>query len=476
MLRLGRNRPRHSGGSEPGSGGSRLDRFTTPVLLRAVMGAAALAIVLFTLAAVVGAGRAEQANDTVRAEAIYPANLAQQVSLDLAALDEIVVHGLLQPGTLGSGNYPDAYDNQRRAIEENLFEVSSMVSSDETAVQQLVNVSYPLAHFHALAGDSFAAARAGDEQAAARSYGEAHTVMQESLLPAAESFADTRLTAVGQDYDRRASSASSFNRLVWVSWLVLVGVLVVVQVLVAKRFKRNFNWALVAATVAAVLVGGYTVRQLDNASSHLASAHDRALGAVHTLGKARVTAAAAWQAEGQLLLDPDGTLVGTTAAEHEGFAVHADQLFQVPRPARGAGRNHATERVDRAMAGDVPDGATGHLANARRADVSEGGNQAAEAALTEFVRLLDADQGIRQLVDAGNLTGALVRYDEATAFEQMVAAIDEARSVDQAVFEHHARSAVDSASGVGLMAAIAAVLVAGFALGGLYQRLREYRT
>ncbi|MGH9211274.1 MAG: hypothetical protein ACRD2C_11410 [Acidimicrobiales bacterium] len=469
-LRLTRGRPRHAGATT---------RFTTPQLLRVSIVGACLAIAVFALVVQIAASRTERATDTMGAEVTQPVTLAQQITLDLAELDQIVVNALLQPGELGASDFPDAYDSHRRGLQDDLVALAA-ASPGDALRQRLVDLDYALAHYHALVRESLAAADSDDPDGAAVVYGEAHTVMRETLLPEADSFAEASQVVVANDYDGHRSDVTSLSRLVLASWVLLLAVLLAVGIFVAKRFRRMVNVAVVGATVLALVAGGYTFSRLDKASSHLASAYDRAFGAIHALGQARVTTVAAWQADGLLLLDPSGTMTRSDSVEspavEERFAIEADQLFQVPDPARGAGRNHRTDRVDRARAGEVPDGATGHLAVAFDADVSDEGNEATSEALVAFARFLDADAELRLLVDSEDTVGALVRYQDAEAFDRLVAAIDDARAMDQHSLDHHAGSADDTSAGIGWVAVVASIVMVVLVVVGLYPRLREYRS
>jgi hypothetical protein len=453
--------------------GRAAPRIATPLLLRIMMALACVPIALFALAVHLGVTRNDRAVETVGQDATQGITLAQQIKLNLAELDDVAVHDLLTPPTLGPSGFPDDYSAKRRELHGNLVLAASEVPATLAYQQRLENIDYALGHYHALLRDSFDASDDGNPTQAATLYAQAHGVMQGTLLSEADSFDKANTYVLNNTYDRHKSDASSTVGLILVSWAVLLALLIGVQLLVAKRFRRVVNLALAAATVVAAVSGIFAITRLNDSSSNLTTAREGAFDGVHVLARARATVVSAWQAEGQLLLDPSGqsnppdAADGSGAGADEGFRAEADKLFRLPDGAQAAST---------AQAGEVPEGSGGYLATVIDAEVSEGGDRAATEALVAFGAFLVVDADLRELMASGDVTGARAVYEDGEAFDELTSAIDLAQSIDQRTFDDHAQAAQDATRNLGWVNAFAAVVIAALVILGLYQRLREYRS
>jgi hypothetical protein len=306
----------------------------------------------------------------------------------------------------------------------------------------------------------------GNAGRAADRYAQAHGVMNGTLLPEAE-FVDKANTYVLNDtYDTQKDRSARTARLIVATWAVLLVFLLVVQVLMARKFRRIVNPAVALATVLTVAVGGFALTRLDSATSHLAQAREQSFESVHELARARSTVVAARQTEGQLLLDPD-----RAADARADFDAQVTRLFRV---------GDREDIASVAQAGTVPDGAGGYLASVALSDgqASDGADGAASrqtiVALGDF---LVEDARIRDLVDEGGETAmatAQGAYEAARTYQVLTSSIDAAQAADRSTFESQASAAVRATSHLGRITSVAVVGVLVLVLLGLYLRLREY--
>lgn len=440
----------------PAAAAPRVRRSTTALSLRLGMALACLPVAVFAGAVQLGIARNDAAVRTVTRDATRGITAAQDIKLNLAELDEIVVEDLLSSVDLGPNGYPADYDVKRDELHDNLVLAASTSSSGAAYRQPLANIDYALAHYHTLVKEAFAAHAADDAGLAAARYREAHEVMQGTLLSAAD-FVDKANTYVLNDtYDTQKSRSRSTIRLIVGSWVALIAFLVLAQVLVARKFRRLVNLPLAAATVLAVVGGAFALARLNASADHLSSARERAFDSVHVLARAGATVVSARQSQGQLLLDP-----ADAPAAQGAFDAQASRLFRV---------QDSGDVVELARAGDVPDGAGGYLANVA------GSQDTTRRALVAFGAFLSADESLRQLVADGDIGGATSLYRRGAAFTELRASIDEAQAIDQATFDAHARKATQATSHVDQIALATAAGVLGLILLGLYLRLREYGT
>lgn len=437
-------------------------RVSTPFLLRVGMVLAVIPVAAFALAAQVGVSRNDDAVETVGQDATQGITVAQQIKLNLAELDGIVAADLLDPQPLGSSGYPDDYNIKRRELQENLALAAGEVSTGVAFQQPLVNIGYGLGHYHALLRESFAAAAGGDSVLAATSYSEANEVMEGTLLSEADGFDKANTYLLNTTYDRHQADATSATAVIVASWLALLVLLGVVQFLVARKFRRLVNLALVGATLIAAATGSFVITRLDDSSSHLTEAREHAFDSVHVLARAQATAVSARQAQVELLLDPSDP-----AASEEAFSAQADKLFRL----------HVSDDVaETAQAGHVPEGAGGYLATVIKAGGSEEADDAAREALRAFGDFLAADDRMRDDVVSEDSAATLNDRETSTAFTDLTSAIDEAQAIEQRAFDTQAGAATDATTNLGILNAVAATAVLALVLAGLYLRLREYRS
>jgi hypothetical protein len=435
-------------------------RPSTPLMLRVGMALAVLPVAFFAVAIQLASDRNESTLETVGRDATSGITVAQAIKLNIAELDAIVVQRLLEPTELGSAGFPADYNEKREELHDNLVAAASESSTGAAYRQPLINIDYALAHYHTLARDAFAANRDGDTAQAAQLYAQAHEVADGTLLAEAD-FVDKANTYVLNDtYDAQTARAASTNRLIVIASVVLVAFLVVVQLLMARKFRRMVNVSLLAATVLAAGCGAFALARLDSSAGSLTEAREQAFDSVHVLARARATVVSARQAQGQLLLAPS-----SAPQALESFNEQAERVFRV----------QDGDAAQLALAGEVPPGAGGYLARtvATGADASQ---EASREALVAFGEFLEADADLREQVSSGDLAGARATYERGEAYSMVTGAIDDARDSDQDLFDDHVADANRTASGVGPLALGAAVGVLLLVVGGLYLRLREYRT
>jgi hypothetical protein len=422
---------------------------------------ACLPVVAFAAAVQLGIDRNDSTVRTVGSEATRGITYAQALKVELADLDEVVVRSLLEGTPLDPNGLPGDYNATRADVHESLVLAALVSSSGQAYEQPLANIDYVLSHYHALVKDAFAAMVADDPAGAFAAYGQAHQVMAETLLPEADFVDKANSYVLNDSYDRQNARSASTERLIVVTWLVLLAFLVLVQVLLAKRFRRVLNLGLALATVVVLASGAFALNRLGDSSAHLTRAREQAFDSVHVLARARATAVSARQAQGQFLLDP-----ATAEAARAAFQNEVGRLLRV----------QGSDVADLARAGTVPAGAGGYLARVAGPVATSADPESVQRAVVAFGAFLAEDAAMADLAAAGDTAAATATYTGGRAYAELGAAIDSAQAIEQASFDDAAGDAADAArllDEVNLLSAAGALLLV---LLGLFQRLREYRT
>jgi hypothetical protein len=428
------------------------------------MALAVVPVAVFAVAVQVGVARNDSTVRTVGRDATRGITVAQTLKLNLAELDALVVQDLLGATPLSPSGFPENYNTKRSELHENLVLAALRSQEGEAYQQPLANIDYVLAHYHTLVKDAFAARAGGDTARAAETYGRAHAVMAETLLPEAD-FVDKANTYVLNDtYDNQKARSTSTGGVIVVAWIVLLVFLVLAQVLLARKFRRMLNLPLVVATVVAVVVGSFAMSRLGSSAHHLTGAREQAFDSVHVLARARATVVSARQSQGLLLLDPT-----QAARADEDFGAHIGRLFRV---------QGSDDVMSLAQSGTVPDGAGGYLATVAAAESDAppgaGHDDSGQDTVVAFGDFLVEDANMRDLVDSDAVRTARGVYDNARTFTVLSDAIDDAQAADQATFDAHARSAAAATGRVDEITLGAAGAVLLLVLLGFYLRLREY--
>ena len=445
---------------------TRAGRFrapSTPFLLRLGMALACLPVVAFAVAIHVGVERNDSTVRTVGREATRGISVAQALKVELAELDEVVVRSLLGRARLNTTGFPDDYNAKRAELHDSLVLAALVSSSGSVYEQPLVNIDYVLSHYHALIKDAFAAARDGDMTRASETYGQAHQVMAETLLPEADFLDKANSYVLNDSYDTHTARSASTARLILVSWLVVLAFLVLAQVLVAKRFRRVLNLGLALATLVALVSGALTLNRLDASSDHLTSAREQAFDSVHVLARARATVESARQAQGQFLLGPSAAADAQTDFDH-----HVSRLLRVQG-------SNPTDVTDVAEASTLPAGAGGYLARVASPGATNPEPESVRQVMVAFGAFLNEDAAMRDLVTSGGLGAATARYMDGQAYGDLNDAINAAQGIEQEAFDDAAGAAADAAAPLDDINLVSAPAILLLALLGLFQRLREYR-
>jgi hypothetical protein len=445
---------------------TRAGRFrvpSTPFLLRLGMALACLPVVALAVAIHVGVERNDSTVRTVGREATRGISVAQALKVELAELDGVVVRSLLGRAPLNTTGFPDDYNAKRAELHDSLVLAALVSSSGSVYEQPLVNIDYVLSHYHALVKDAFAAGRDGDLATASETYGQAHQVMAETLLPEADFLDKANSYVLNDSYDTHTARSASTAQLILVSWLAVLAFLVLAQVLVAKRFRRVLNLGLALATVVAVVSGALTLNRLDTSSDHLTSAREQVFDSVHVLARASATVESARQAQGQFLLDPSAAADAQTDFDH-----HVSRLLRVQG-------SNPTDLAAVAEASRLPAGAGGYLARVASPGATNAEPESVREVMVAFGAFLNDDAALRDLLTSDGLGAATARYMDGQAYGDLNDAINAAQGIEQDAFDDAAGAAADAAAPLDDINLVSAPAILLLALLGLFQRLREYR-
>ncbi len=373
------------------------------------------------------------------------------------------------------------YSADRQRAEQDLQRVAVTSAGDPAAQHAVATMLDALGRYEALAAEAILTNQGGSDKPGRPSaatlsyYQQATDLMQNTVLPAAQSLTAANANSLGASYNQNHSSAQNGRLFVLLLGAALVAVLVVVQVFLATRYRRLINPGLVAATVLALglIVAGLV--QLGAQANQLYVAKVEAFNSIQALSQARAVSYDANANESRFLVDP-----GFAAQYQNDFLTQSQQLADVG--------NVGIFQYDAALAADISayqaDNADvrfgGYLGTEFRNITFPGERAAAVKALLAYQVYERDDRKLRAMAKV-NLNSAIM-FDVGTspgqsdwAFNNWDSALTSVITINQDAFAAAVRQGGDDGSGWnGLIPGLAVAAIAVLTIAGVRRRLAEY--
>jgi hypothetical protein len=295
----------------------------------------------------------------------------------------------------------------------------------------------------------------------------ASELMQTTILSAGFALDEANFRHLTTSYDRHRANRA----LAWAELLVgigaLGGLLIVVQLNLARRTRRLVNPPLFGATGLLAVFAIYLVIVFAGAGEQLRAAKQDSFDSIHALWKARAVAYDA-NAEESLYLLERGPL---QARHEEAFFGKAAQLLSGPPPAEAI--TQATARRFKDIKGYIGD----ELNN-----ITYPGEEAAALELLRtFVDYIDIDRKIRDLERAGRHAEAFALCvgtapgQSDWAFERFDKALVKVLDINEHFFASQVENAFAYLAWIPWAVPLAALAIAVLSWVGLQPRIGEYR-
>jgi hypothetical protein len=202
------------------------------------------------------------------------------------------------------------YSADRQRAEKDLQQVAVTAAPDPTAQRAVGAVLDALGRYEALAAGAILVNERGNDHAGRPSaatlnyFRQATDLMRTGLLPAAASLTSSNASSLDTAYNQNRSSAQGGRVFVLVLGVALAGVLLGLQLYLARRYRRLVNPALAVATM---LAGGLAIAgavQLGAQANNLKVAKQDAFDSIVALTQARAVSFDANADESRYLVDP----------------------------------------------------------------------------------------------------------------------------------------------------------------------------
>jgi hypothetical protein len=433
---------------------------TTPRRMATLLGASILAAILMsiivfaTYASVNGAARVvgkDSAPSIVAADHLQ----ALAASADANALNAVVTHSA-----------PDEYSWSQyrkdiRASYEELTTASQYTTYGFAQIGPIQTMESKLSEYDNVVGQLQVqtAANLPSNPIAG------HAILSQTILPARLALVQTDFSHLNQNYTGYRNVIGLLMALVWIAFLLLLGVLVGTQVYLFRHTHRIINPGYVIATMITLSCMIYTLGAFNVSESQLAQAKQQSFDSINTLWSVRAIAFIMNADESLYLLDAQNPQV-LAAAEDE-FTHYQQQIVAID----------PEQAVNDAKKG-IPFG--GYLGEKLSHITYNGEGDAVRAAIQTFANYIAIDKQVRQLLAVGNFQQAealILGFNPgqaALAFTQFDSAMWNAIDINQFQFDQQINNAFGSLGPVPYVLSISLLVIIVATVIGMKRRLDEY--
>jgi CHASE3 domain sensor protein len=435
----------------------------TPHVLQTSMVVIWVAALGLVLAANTSLADAHRTVQTIGRDTAPSIVAAQSMKASMVDMDANAANDLLG-GPDGVQAARDTYNTDRSAAVAGLIRAAKNITypEEEPLIQTMEN---DMSLYAGYVAQAQLYNKVGDPASATKSMKTATDLMHQQILPAADQLDAVNFDHLTTTYADRQQTAGLSLALVLIAGALAVGLLVIVQVFVAKRTRRTFNLPLLGATLVALLLTGRLVSTLNAETTDLKVAKQDAFDSVHFLWQAR---AIAYDANGDESLY---LLPGFDQQQYDtSFHAKASEL---------ADRPLTDQLIIQAAAGKVQ--FKGRLADEMNNITFPGELEAATQMLRTYAQYYALDGQIRAFETSGQHdaavaldTGSAIGQSD-WAFAQFDAALGQTLGINEQWFSDSVQRAFDDLNGLDVLGPIAGLILAGLVWLGLQPRIAEYR-
>ncbi|SEF14795.1 hypothetical protein SAMN05216533_7177 [Streptomyces sp. Ag109_O5-10] len=459
-------------------------RATVPARLRLLRAATVLLVVALGILLLAAGLAANGTWDDVADRDAPRTTSAASLNLALNDMDAQAANILLSSGDGGKGALETPhtkavtlYGDARREIGHDLRTLAAAAQGNRADEKIVESITDDFAQYQELIGRALENdRRAGGKPDAITDYREATDLLRTSLLPDARKLVSSNDAAFDSHYAAARSALSAQHVVVLVLGLLLLAVLGVLQWYLARRFRRNLNPALLAATACALVAVGLGTQFLSASASDLKVARHDAFDSVVALSRARAIAYDANADESRYLLDPQ-----RRAKYADSFLSKSQELYGVhgATPATYDAGLATTWQAYRADPTDLR--FTGEFRRELDNITFPGERAAAEKTVDAYAAYERDDRKIRALLAAGEEQHAVefcMGWEAGTSnahFGAWMTALDEVTGINRAHFDESVAAGRSELTGQLPWAGALLLLAMALAGLGLRPRLAEFR-
>src|SRR5215472_3990644 len=284
---------------------------STPVRLWILLGAVGVAALLAFLSISLGVSDSSRSFQVVGTETAPTINDALGIyfavsDMDADAADYLLLNGT-STGSLTPAGVLNRYEQRRADASNLLISAAHNPSYDATEHTAILRMMVMIQIFDASVEEAEVLNDRGDRVDALAAYGQATDLMhapQSGLLETALGLASSLHDDLTNRYDAAQAEEGRDTVLIVLSMLLLLGMLVLLQVVLARRTHRLLSLPASGATLLALVLFVASVATLHGNADHLAAAKNDGYDSVYALRQLRAIVFDAKADESRYLIDP----------------------------------------------------------------------------------------------------------------------------------------------------------------------------
>jgi hypothetical protein len=436
---------------------------TLRILRASLFGLIGLDLLLLVVCAA-GARVYREAMQTVGRDSAPGILAAQKIKTALADMDASVASDLLSTSEAASTAARGEYDQRRREAAQALMEAAQNIAYGREERDAPERLQIQLGMYEALAQRARDLHDAGNP-AALTAYDRAASLLDSGLLPAADELDAVNTRRLETSYAGQGGWSITWRAMVLCTGLGLLTALLWLQSFLTDRTRRILNLPLLAATLIALSMTMWALTVFGTGSRQLKIAKQDAFASMHILWRARAMAYSARGDELRFLLASPGA-----SSARDDFVHKTSSLMLLPSGA-------SVGQIAEDAASGRATGLMGYFADELANITFPGERQAIVKALRSFADYLAVDGRIRELESTGRHAQAIaVGEGEAKqVFARFDDALGQTVAINRRVFDAAVETGFGALSNFEAKAGAAAALIALLVVGGLMQRIAEYR-
>ncbi len=457
------------------------DRTSTPSRLKLVLVTAWIVAAVLCAFTMVGTYQRYHAVHTIGVDAAPSVVASQYIKVDLASLDADVANELLaKPGA--ADDMVKDFEKWRIEVGKQLVLAAKNITYGDAEQKPIEAMQSGASEFYMAVQQARDAHNRGDQKGAIEAYRNELSILNGKLLPAAAALEKANHSQLESTYASQHGQSVVSLVLVGASCLALLGLLIIAQLYLKRRFHRRFNYMLLAASTLSLMFSAYTIICFGSEMAHLmVRAKEWSYDSVIALLEAKSESYLANSAESRYLLDKDQAKVH----EQYFFAKSAEIAtfnggITLDRAAANASQGNLTPKEQ----------FTGFLANELNNITFQapefvkrygyGERDAATAMLKGWGLYVGVDKKIRQLESSGQHDAAVALClgnepgQSNWAFAQFDSNLDKTLNINLGEMDRNTNAGFSDLALLPFAAPIVSLLIALLVFLGLRPRMHEY--
>ena len=441
---------------------------TTPRRMAMLLGASILAAILMSVVAFVTYASVNNTATVLGNDSAPSIVAADHLQALAASADANALNAVVSQSTPGSYSWSQ-YRKDIRAAYEELTTASQYTTYGFAQIGPIQTMESQLSQYDNVIGQLQAETTASPSGSPSSSPSSdplaGHTIMSQTILPARLALVQTDYSHLNQQYTGYRNEIGLLMALVWIAFLLLLGVLVGTQVYLFRHTHRIINPGYVIATLITLGCMIYTLGAFNVGESQLAAAKQKSFDSINTLWSIRASAFIMNADESLYLLDTQNPQV--LARVKDEFTSYQHQIVAIdPKLAVSDAKN------------GIPFG--GYLGEQLSHITYSGEGAAVREAIQTFANYVAIDDQVRQSLAEGNVPQAkalVLGYNPgqaALAFTQFDSAMWNAIDINQFQFDQQINNAFGSLGPVPYVLGIALIVIVVATIIGMKRRLDEY--